>query len=178
LWPNICHFRGFWPLKLWRRTNSISIFAHSSHPTSTHIHPANVRAYQLVSLSKRTLCTGKNHRFCLPFLPTHRHVIWPVTIKYEPKSGQQISSRDFVSLLPLCCAFGIPEVFIFAVSPAGPQIFHLADFLPRVGITTTQPSITQHESTSTGKLISSILIIRTSISFTRQNAGSPASHYY
>jgi len=43
----------------------------------------------------------------------------------EEKSGPQISLRDFVSVFPLCCAFGVPELFIFAVRRlAGPQLPH------------------------------------------------------
>jgi hypothetical protein len=43
----------------------------------------------------------------------------------EKKSGLQISLGDFVSLFPLRCAFGIPEVFFFAVRRRpGPQFPH------------------------------------------------------
>ena len=43
----------------------------------------------------------------------------------EEKSGLQILLGDFVSLLPLCCAFGVPELFFLGVRRlAGPQLLH------------------------------------------------------
>jgi hypothetical protein len=49
----------------------------------------------------------------------------------EEKSDLQISSGDFVSLLPLCCAFGIPELFTFAIRRlAGPQVPSSPNFCP------------------------------------------------
>ena len=78
----------------------------------------------------------------------------------------------------LCCLFVVhlafPSFFFAVRRLAGPQFPHRL-LSARVGSTTTHPSLTQHNSTSTGKLISLILIIRTSISFTRKSAGSPAS---
>jgi hypothetical protein len=86
-----------------------------------------------------------------------------------------MSSGDFVSLFPLRCAFGIPKFFKKIIRRlTGPQLPRRL-LSARVGTTTTHPSLTQHNSTSTGELISPILIIRTSISFTRKSAGSPAS---
>ena len=67
----------------------------------------------------------------------------------EKKSGLPISSGDLVSLLPLCCAFGVPEFFLGAVRRLpGPQFPHRL-LSARVGSTTTHPSLTQHNSTST-----------------------------
>jgi hypothetical protein len=41
----------------------------------------------------------------------------------EEKSGPQISSSDCIFLFPLDCAFGVPELFIFAVRRiTGPQL--------------------------------------------------------
>ena len=61
--------------------------------------------------------------FYLCSLSTHHHASWPVTMEDEQKSDLQISWGDFVSLLPFCCAFDIPEWFIFDVRRLpGPQI--------------------------------------------------------
>jgi hypothetical protein len=49
----------------------------------------------------------------------------------EEKSDLQISLGDFVSSFPLCCAFGVPELFFVCVRPlAGPQLPRIASFLP------------------------------------------------
>jgi hypothetical protein len=41
----------------------------------------------------------------------------------ENKSGLEISLGDLVSLFPLCCTFGVPELFFWGIRRlAGPQV--------------------------------------------------------
>jgi hypothetical protein len=86
--------------------------------------------YSLVLLIKRTFHSRKNHGFYLRSLPTHHPATWPITMEDEGKSGLQTSFGDAVFLIPLCCAFGIPELFFVCSSirrstaPSSPTFLH------------------------------------------------------
>jgi hypothetical protein len=116
-------FLCFWPLKAYEL--NLHLRAFFSPNISSHIPPANVRAYQLVYSIKRTFPPGKITVFTFVLCP---HTTTPlVLLPWKMKKNQVYKTAlgDLVLLFPLCCAFGVPVLFCFGVRRfVGPQFPH------------------------------------------------------